>query len=93
MAAGGSAEERARELRDEARRLEREAAQWERGAEGERRVAAVLDRLPADFVVFHDLQLPGSKANVDHLVIGVGGIWSIDANQREPADSARHQRS
>lgn len=79
MAAGGSAEERARELRDEARRLEREAAQWERGAEGERRVAAVLDRLPADFVVFHDLQLPGSKANVDHLVIGVGGIWAIDA--------------
>ena len=79
MAAGGSADERARELRDKARRLEHEAAQWERGAEGERRVAAVLDRLPDDFVVFHDLQLPGSNTNVDHLVIGVGGIWSIDA--------------
>ncbi len=80
MPAGGSADDKARELREKARQLEQEAANWEQGAEGERRVAAVLDELPADFVVFHDLQLPApSNANVDHLVIGIGGVWAIDA--------------
>ncbi len=79
MAAGESAAEQARKKRERAARLEREAEKWERGAEGERRIAAVLDRLPSDYVVFHDLQLPDSKANVDHLVIGPTGVWAVDS--------------
>jgi Nuclease-related domain len=36
-----------------------------------RRTARLLDRLTREgFVVFHDLAVPGSPANVDHLVIG-----------------------
>jgi hypothetical protein len=32
-------------------------------------------------VVLHDLALPGSQANLDHLVIGRGGVFVIDSKQ------------
>jgi hypothetical protein len=32
-------------------------------------------------VVFHDLAVPGSRANVDHLVIGPTGVFVIDSKQ------------
>ena len=55
---------------------------WRRGADGERRTARLLDRLTRDgYVVFHDLALPGSPANVDHLVIGPSGVFVIDSKQ------------
>jgi hypothetical protein len=55
---------------------------WRRGAAGERRTARLLDRLTRDgYVVFHDLALPGSPANVDHLVIGPSGVFVIDSKQ------------
>jgi hypothetical protein len=58
------------------------ARTWQRGAQGERRTARLLDRLPRDgFVVFHDLAVPGSPANVDHLVIGPSGVFVIDSKQ------------
>jgi hypothetical protein len=53
---------------------------WRRGAAGERRTARLLDRLVRDgFVVFHDLAVPDSDANVDHLVIGPSGVFVIDS--------------
>jgi hypothetical protein len=53
-----------------------------RGADGERRTARLLDRLTRDgYVVFHDLALPDSPANVDHLVIGPTGVFVIDSKQ------------
>jgi hypothetical protein len=55
---------------------------WRRGAAGERRTARLLDRLTDHgFVVFHDLAVPGSPANVDHLVIGPTGLFVIDSKQ------------
>jgi hypothetical protein len=55
---------------------------WRRGAHGERRTARLLDRLVCDgYVVFHDLAVPGSPANVDHLVIGPSGVFMIDSKQ------------
>jgi hypothetical protein len=33
------------------------------------------------WVVLHDLALPGSRANLDHLVIGPGGVLVIDSKQ------------
>jgi hypothetical protein len=58
------------------------ARSWQRGARGERRTARLLDRLTRDgFVVFHDLAVPGSDANVDHLVIGPTGPFVIDSKQ------------
>jgi Nuclease-related domain len=32
-------------------------------------------------VVLHDLAVPGSAANLDHLVIGPGGLFVIDSKQ------------
>ena len=55
---------------------------WQRGAAGERRTARLLDRLTRDgYVVFHDLAVPDSSANVDHLVIGPTGVFVIDSKQ------------
>jgi Nuclease-related domain len=59
-----------------------QARTWQRGAHGERRTARLLDRLTRDgFVVFHDLAVPGSPVNVDHLVIGPSGVFVIDSKQ------------
>jgi hypothetical protein len=59
-----------------------QARTWQRGAHGERRTARLLDRLTRDgYVVFHDLAMPGSPANVDHLVIGPSGVFVIDSKQ------------
>jgi Nuclease-related domain len=59
-----------------------QARTWQRGAHGERHTARVLDRLTRDgYVVFHDLAVPDSPANIDHLVIGPSGLFVIDSKQ------------
>jgi hypothetical protein len=56
-----------------------DAAAWRKGAAGERRTARLLRPLErAGYTVLHDRGLPGSRANVDHLVIGPHGIAVID---------------
>lgn len=78
--AGGSADERAQALRRRAASLQEEAANWARGAEGERRTSELLRRsLPAGYVVLEDLGIPGSNANVDHVVVGPSGVTVIDS--------------
>jgi hypothetical protein len=59
-----------------------ETSAWRRGAAGERRTARLLHRLEQrGWVVLHDLAIPGSQANVDHLVIGPGGVVVVDSKQ------------
>jgi hypothetical protein len=59
-----------------------EAVAWRRGAAGERRTARVLAALERQgWAVLHDLAVPGSPANLDHLVIGPGGVFVIDSKQ------------
>jgi hypothetical protein len=59
-----------------------DAIAWRRGAAGERRTARVLGQLERHgWAVLHDLAVPGSRANIDHLVIGPGGIFVIDSKQ------------
>lgn len=80
MAAGKSAYDVARRQREKAARLERSAELWERGAHGEVEVARALDSLPEGWVVLHDLAWPGRpRANLDHVVIGPGGVFVVDA--------------
>ena len=56
-----------------------EAQAWQRGAEGERHVACLLEPLVRQgWGVQHDLRVPGSKANIDHVVIGPPGVFVID---------------
>jgi hypothetical protein len=57
-----------------------DAVAWRRGAAGERRTARLLDPLQRHgWAVLHDLALPGSRANIDHLVVGPGGVFVIDS--------------
>jgi hypothetical protein len=59
-----------------------QARAWRRGAKGERHTARLLDRLGRDgYVSFHDLAVPGSPANLDHLVVGPSGVFVIDSKQ------------
>lgn len=80
MAAGESAHDVARRQREKAERLQRSAALWERGAQGEEAVARALADLPAGWVALHDLAWPGrQRANLDHVVVGPGGVFVVDA--------------
>jgi hypothetical protein len=60
-------------------RLPAEARYWNKGASGEKRTATYLEPLlKRGFVVFHDRQLPGSRANIDHIAIGPTGVFVIE---------------
>jgi hypothetical protein len=77
---GVSAREQAARLRAKARRLDDVADRYQRGALGEEATARLLATLdPARFRVFHDIRLPGSRANVDHVVIGPTGLFVVDS--------------
>jgi hypothetical protein len=59
-----------------------DAVTWRRGAAGERRTARLLDPLERQgWAILHDLAIPGSRANIDHLAIGPGGVFVIDSKQ------------
>jgi len=80
MVAGQSAREVARRRREKARRLEAMADAYERGAAGEEATAVALAFLPAGWTVLHDVRWPGRpRANIDHVVIGPGGIFALDS--------------
>ncbi|KAB2350831.1 nuclease-related domain-containing protein [Actinomadura rudentiformis] len=55
------------------------ATSWRQGAVAERRTGRSLARLdPSGFKVLHDRALPGAPAtNLDHLVIGITGVYAI----------------
>ena len=49
---------------------------------GQRRTARLLAPLERQgWAVLHDLAVPGSAANIDHLAIGPGGVFVIDSKQ------------
>jgi hypothetical protein len=55
---------------------------WRDGARGERATARLLRRLHRHgYVVFHDVGIPGTPANADHLVIGPPGVILIDSKR------------
>jgi hypothetical protein len=59
-----------------------DARAWRQGAAGERRTARLLDPLERHgWAILHDLAVPSSQANLDHLAIGPGGVFVIDSKQ------------
>jgi hypothetical protein len=53
---------------------------WRRQARMQRRTAAILAKLEQDdWLVLHDIALPGWSASLDHLVIGPTGAWAIES--------------
>ncbi|WP_344808216.1 nuclease-related domain-containing protein [Microlunatus ginsengisoli] len=65
----------------------RNAATARIGREGERRTAALLDvacRRTGGATVLHDLIIPGSRANIDHLVVAGRTVWVVDTKVWAP---------
>ena len=63
---------------------------WRTGAVGEEMTAAALATLPAGaFVVLHDRRKPGSRANIDHVVIGPTGAWVVETKNYAGSISVR----
>src|SRR3954452_1114585 len=78
--AGESARAQAHTKRVKAEQLLRSAEAFERGAEGEEATADILGALSAEgWRVFHDVRWPGrAQANIDHVLVGPGGVFVID---------------
>jgi hypothetical protein len=52
---------------------------WDKGARGEERLGKRLNELSSDRLhVLHDRRIPGSRANIDHLVVTPTGVYVID---------------
>ncbi len=52
---------------------------WRKGAAGEQRVGRILDRMARSGVqTLHDRKFPGSAANIDHVVVAPGGVFTIE---------------
>ncbi|TFD65700.1 nuclease-related domain-containing protein [Cryobacterium ruanii] len=58
--------------------LAAESVAWYRGAQGEIEVGRILNRLPSEWRVFHALPIGKAGADIDHLVLGPGGIFTIN---------------
>ena len=55
---------------------------WATGAVGEERLGARLDSLASDSIaVLHDRRIPGSRANIDHIIVTPGRVWVVDAKR------------
>jgi Nuclease-related domain len=63
-------------------RVSREARAWRDGVRGERATARMLRRLGRrGYAVFHDVAIPGTPANADHLLIGPPGVLLVDSKR------------
>jgi hypothetical protein len=84
---GQGANEKARQVRAEAPAraalarvlgVHTEERAWRVGATGEAWVGRELARLPETWRAFHDLPVGPHDANLDHLVVGPGGVFSLN---------------
>lgn|GEM_PF-2613067 len=74
---GGSARYHAGQRRATADRLTLEANWLETIAADQSKMRNVLVQLPVAYAVMHDLNVPGSKGTIDHVVIGPGGAFIV----------------
>jgi nucleoside-diphosphate-sugar epimerase len=75
------AAERVRRLRRQLEQAERNARAWAMGSAGESLVEEEVQQLTSrGWLVLHDVHWPGRpKANLDHVLVGPGGVLVIDA--------------
>jgi hypothetical protein len=53
---------------------------WARGARGEEKLAAALAEV-SGVRVLHDRRVPGTRGNLDHLVVSPAGVFVVDAKR------------
>lgn len=60
-----------------------EPSSWRKGAEGEESVGRILEELSQDrgFITIHDRLIPGSVANIDHIVVTSSKVFVVDAKK------------
>ncbi len=54
---------------------------WGIGAKGESLTEEELERLPDGYELLHDRRIPGSRANIDHVVIGPTGVTVVESKR------------
>lgn len=55
---------------------------WITGAIGEDKVGRHLESVASETIrVLHDRRIPGSRANIDHIVVTGHGVWVVDAKR------------
>jgi hypothetical protein len=65
-------------------RFKRDHRAWDQGAEGEEVVGGILESLVADgWQVIHDVSF--GRGNIDHVVVGPGGIYTVETKSRRAA--------
>jgi hypothetical protein len=53
---------------------------WERGSIGEQKLAEALTGV-AGLKVLHDRRVPGTRGNIDHIVVAPAGVFMVDAKR------------
>jgi len=51
---------------------------WDRGSAGERKLAEALAGVEG-LIALHDRRVPGTRGNIDHILIAAGGVFVVDA--------------
>lgn len=59
---------------------------WRIGADGEAAVAARLSRLPDSWRVLHAVPIGSRGSDIDHVVIGPGGVYTVNAKHHPDAN-------
>ncbi len=58
--------------------LSTQSVSWYRGAQGEIIVGGILATLPPEWTSFHALPIGRKDADIDHIVVGPGGVFTIN---------------
>jgi hypothetical protein len=58
-----------------------ESQPWYAGAKGEIVVGSLLAQLPPEWTVFHALPVGTKGSDIDHLVVGPGGVFTINTKR------------
>ncbi|MFP3464992.1 nuclease-related domain-containing protein [Leifsonia sp. SIMBA_070] len=70
-----------------------DAQPWFTGALGEREVGALLSRLPGGWSAFHAVPVGSGESDVDHLVVGPGGVFVINTKHHRGARVTVYERA
>src|SRR6185437_3583401 len=58
--------------------VQTDAAAWAKGCKGEQLVAKQLAKLGSDWKVLHSIPVSVEGTDIDHLVVGPGGVFSLN---------------
>lgn len=68
-----------------------QAEQYRKGTSGERKVGRELNRLHKNgWGILHSIPIYDGNADLDHLIIGPGGVWTVNAKSQRTGDVRVH---